>query len=308
MEDRLYKFAALVEAGSFTKAAARLHISQPALSASIQKLERELKMRLLNRGTQPLQLTKAGGQAYATAKQIQLSVGNLEMKLTQLKAQKQLVGIGMIDSVAEAVFTDGNAFADFEQHVRLSLVVDNSRNLTEALRRHEIDIAFTVEANTRPAVDSLRYQFVGTEPLLIVCNPECQDAATAAMTRGVLSPFISYNTDSRSYRHIANLFAAAHVRLLPTFYSSSSPTVMLRLVTAGRGATVLPYLTVREPLAARQVVALPLAGNYVIGRPITALTLRGSSLAPFVQAAIRQVDQTLRQLQAQSAQIDSQNT
>ena len=58
MEDRIRKFAHLIDAGSFTKAARDLHISQPALSMAVQKLERELHAPLYIRASQPVTPTR----------------------------------------------------------------------------------------------------------------------------------------------------------------------------------------------------------------------------------------------------------
>ena len=53
-------FAAVVETGSFTKAAIRAAVSQPALSVSIAKLEEELGVRLFHRSPKSVTLTPAG--------------------------------------------------------------------------------------------------------------------------------------------------------------------------------------------------------------------------------------------------------
>jgi len=53
-------FLVVADTGSFTRAAADLHVSQPALTGAIQQLERRLGVRLLIRGSRPLTLTAAG--------------------------------------------------------------------------------------------------------------------------------------------------------------------------------------------------------------------------------------------------------
>lgn len=307
MEDRLHKFAVLVEEGSFTRAAETLRISQPALSSSIRKLEHELKQQLLDHGAHPLKLTVAGEYAYTAAKQIHISTSNLRLKLEQLNRQKPHVAIGMIDSVAQAIFAYGATFADIERHARLSLIVDNSRNLTEAVRRNELDVAFAVEPVIRPVVESLTYHAVGTEPLLVVCHRSIYASIARAMRRGHLSPFIGYDQSSNTYRLISQAFTRAGIRLTPTFYSSS-PAVILQLVAARKGAAGLPYLTAQELLAARQIVPLPIAKSYVVKRPITLMAQQGKQLPPFLLAAIEQVRTTLQQLESEVTQIDNKNS
>ncbi len=64
--DDLAAFAAVVGAGSFTRAAAQLGITQSALSQTIRTLERRLDIKLLNRTTRSVATTEAGEQLYRT--------------------------------------------------------------------------------------------------------------------------------------------------------------------------------------------------------------------------------------------------
>src|ERR1700722_19343700 len=53
-------FVTVVEEASFTRAATRLHVAQPGISAQIRQLERELGEELFDRSGRPLRLTQAG--------------------------------------------------------------------------------------------------------------------------------------------------------------------------------------------------------------------------------------------------------
>lgn len=303
MEERLRKFATLVELGSFTKAAESLHVSQPALSTSIKKLERELKESLLMRGSRPLALTPAGEYAYATAKEISVSTSNLTNRLEHLRQQKPNIGIGMIDSVAQAVFGYGAAFAELEQRAHISLIVDNSRNLPLAVRRGELDIAFVVAPSTRGVDESLIYSPIGREPLVTVCSETELPAIQATLAKGSLSPFISYDRSSNTYRLIAQAYARSQIRLHPTFYSTS-PSVIRQLVVVGRGAAVLPYLLVADMIRHGELRRLTVPGLSVIDRPIAWITQPGRELPPLLTAAVSDVCGTLERLHKAASQID----
>src|SRR3979490_507345 len=64
----LEHFVAVAEERSFTRAAARIHLVQSALSVSIRSLERELGSRLFKRTTHPAELTDAGGALLVEAR------------------------------------------------------------------------------------------------------------------------------------------------------------------------------------------------------------------------------------------------
>jgi DNA-binding transcriptional LysR family regulator len=63
-------FAAVVDHGGFTKAAAQLGLSQPAISKSLAELERSLHVRLIDRSGRSAQLTAAGQILHARAREI----------------------------------------------------------------------------------------------------------------------------------------------------------------------------------------------------------------------------------------------
>ncbi|MEO7401499.1 MAG: LysR family transcriptional regulator [Polaromonas sp.] len=67
--DELAAFASVVRAGSFTRAAAQLGVTQPALSQTVKTLERRLDVKLLNRTTRSVSPTEAGERLYQTVGQ-----------------------------------------------------------------------------------------------------------------------------------------------------------------------------------------------------------------------------------------------
>lgn len=292
MEDRLRKFAHLVDAGSFTRAAQELHISQPALSTSIAKLERELKSRLFVRGARPLALTAAGLLAYQAAKDLAVQTDNLKLRLAELGNEKLSLKIGMIDSVADALFADGHGLEMLET-AKVSVVVNNSRYLTEAVERGTLDIAFVAEQSRRlPAL--LEAQPVGVEPLVLVAH------ADRPPLRGrKLLDFISYDQPSNTFRLVQRALRDFGVTPAATFYSTS-PEVMLRLVLLNKGIAALPYLMVREHIASGQLKRLG-DKSWLIKRPIAALKRRDKELPQVLVQLTQQVSVVLGTLLDEAA-------
>jgi DNA-binding transcriptional LysR family regulator len=90
--DDLAAFTAVVRAGSFTRAAAQLGITQSALSQTIRALERRLDLKLLNRTTRSVSPTEAGEQLYQTVEQ---RLADIEAELALL-AEKRGKAAGTI--------------------------------------------------------------------------------------------------------------------------------------------------------------------------------------------------------------------
>lgn len=83
MEIRQFMYVSMAaECGSFTKAAEKLFITQPALSSYISKLEEELGVRLFDRSVTPLGLTYAGEKYLAYARDILRQADGLERENT----------------------------------------------------------------------------------------------------------------------------------------------------------------------------------------------------------------------------------
>ncbi|HEY8998743.1 MAG TPA: LysR family transcriptional regulator [Candidatus Saccharimonadales bacterium] len=294
MEDRLRKFTALVDTGSFTKAARELHLSQPALSASIAKLERELHAELLVHGSRPLELTDAGRLAYETAQQLSSQTKSLTEQLAALERKRKNLSIGMIDSVANAVFSSENPLHGLDGQADVSIVVNNSRFLLEAVAKGELDLALAV-TRSRTIPDGIAAYFVANEPLVLVCHTELAPAMNRALSRGKLPHFIAYDQLSATRRLVAEALrergVTPHVH-----FSSTSPEVMLRLVMLRRGASVLPYLLVREALSNGTLSLLGATDGILIYRRISSINKHGQpphTAADSVRYAVRQALQAL---------------
>jgi DNA-binding transcriptional LysR family regulator len=293
MEDRLVKFARIVEAGSFTRAAALLHISQPALTTAIKKLERELKAELLIRSGHTLKLTAAGQIAYETATALVDQTKDLEMRIQEATAQKVVLNLGMIDSLATMLFVKGPYFAELEQGAQLSLTIDNSSRLIDMVSHNDLDIALVAKPPRLQA--SLQAHAIGHEPLVLVAHTDRAEQVREEMRRKRLEHCMSYNQGSHTHQAIAAHFAAAGISLQPAFYSTS-PEIMLQLVLSQRGAAVLPYLLVKPYLSDGTMTAIPIGTSPVITREIVGLRRQGRSLSAQATLLLEHTQQALKTL------------
>ena len=275
MEDRLYKFARLIDAGSFTKAAAVMHISQPALTTAIKKLERELHTELLIRDSHTFKLTAAGAIAYETAKQLGIQAHNLKLRLAEAGDRTVPLNLGAIDSIAELLFVHGDNLRDLERGTRLSLTVDNSTQLIKYIEHDELDIALIAKPTSLPAV--LLSIELGEEPLVFVTAAAREAKTIEAMQQQRLHSFLSYNLHSHTERLVRRHFEKHDIVLKPSFHSTS-PEIMLQLVLARRGSAVLPYLLVKPYLEKKQLATIQVGDSCVVTRPIVSIHRAGKSL------------------------------
>lgn len=81
--DKLRIFHAAAEAGSFTHAADKLHLSQSAISRQVSALEQDIGVKLFHRHARGLILTEQGELLYRTAHDVLLKLQTVKMQLTE---------------------------------------------------------------------------------------------------------------------------------------------------------------------------------------------------------------------------------
>lgn len=97
---QLNYFVSIIDHMSFSKAAEKLHISQPSLTNSIKNLERELGFQLIERNTRNIRLTEAGEVLYKRAIHLLLEMNIVKKEMDEVKLiGKGELQIGMIESV-----------------------------------------------------------------------------------------------------------------------------------------------------------------------------------------------------------------
>lgn len=139
---QLRYFLTILQAGSFSQAAKRLHIAQPPLSRQIKNLETELHVQLFNRSTNGVQATAAGKLLQTYAEEL------LQLK-QQAEQQIRYMGttltgrlrLGMISSAAGVLPTKLAQLSDYYPDIQLDIQEGNTYQLIEKLNHHTLDIA-----------------------------------------------------------------------------------------------------------------------------------------------------------------------
>ncbi len=257
MEERLQKFVKLVDAGSFTKAATELHISQPALTVAIAKLEREVGAQLLVKGSRPLQLTDAGQVVYRAGTAQAIVLDNLHTDLADLASKRPSAHIGMIDSVAATLCAYTQPLADLEKAADVSVIVNSSRHLRMAVAERALDLAVVIAGDKQSAISE---KHIGDELMVLVSAPSMLTAKQAQLKNGMLTDFICYDQPSQTYQLIVDGLAEQGVEV-QTRLQSSSPEVMSRMVVSGTGIAVLPYFMVRGLIVTKSLIVMQYNGE-----------------------------------------------
>jgi DNA-binding transcriptional LysR family regulator len=110
-----------------------------------------------------------------------------------------------------------------------------------------------------------------------------------------LPQFISYDQASTTRRLVEAALLQREITIEPAFYSTS-PEVILRLVLLGKGVAALPYLSVRDLLAAGELSALTVGAKpLIIQRPIVAVKRRDTLLVATLKYALQALHERVAQ-------------
>src|ERR1700733_4742879 len=145
-------FVAVVEEANFTRAAARLHVAQPGVSAQIRQLERELGHTLLDRSHRTVRPTEAGAAILPHARAALAAIASARVAVDELTGLlRGHVSVGTIAARGPADLAGW--LADFHRDhpgVEITLAEDNADRLIDSLRAGRLDVALIGLAGGTP--------------------------------------------------------------------------------------------------------------------------------------------------------------
>ncbi|MFB7667322.1 LysR family transcriptional regulator [Kitasatospora sp. NPDC056138] len=254
---QLRYFVAVVEEANFTRAAARLHLAQPGVSAQVRQLERELGQPLLDRSGGSVTLTDVGEAVLPYARAALAAVEGVRQTVDEFSGLlRGRVAIGLVPGATAHEFDVASVLADFHDdhpQVEIALAEDTSERMLASLRLGELDIAVIGLADEEPP-PGVSLQIVIDEPLVAALAPD--DSLIAHAGRGSIPlaalrdrPLISLprGTGLRGVLDRACARAGFHPRVA---FEAVSPQLLVELAARGLGVAVVPSLPADDASAA----------------------------------------------------------
>jgi DNA-binding transcriptional LysR family regulator len=258
---------ALAEYRSFAKAAESLHVSQPALSRSIQNLEHLAGVRIFERGTRHVEVTGPGTVFLEYAREVMVRSSDLTREMELLKGLEKgelQVGVGMY---ASSMFVDLVIGRIARRHPKVRLSIDNDTwaNFLPRLRRRELDLVIvdvrTIVVNSEFDVTplALRSSFPAVRP----GHPLLKHKGTLRMGELLHYPFVSIaRLPPAVLRQLVSESAEGEnparpgLKSFPSIACDSVPMIK-NIVQTSDAVTILPLNTFFAELEAKTLVALP---------------------------------------------------
>jgi len=264
---QLEYFIAAGETGSITLASERIHISQPSISTAISHLEQELGVQLFIRHhAQGLSLTPAGRDLLREAKNVITQADGLYTLARETSGQvRGTLSLGCMVTLAPMLVPElTHSFTSAFPATQLRHFEGNQEELTESLRRAEIDVALTYDLHVPE--DVLFVPLASLPPHVVVseAHPFAQHS-TLSLQELAPEPMILLDLPlSREY------FLALFMKegVVPNIASRSAHQEVVRTMVAnGYGYTLLNVRPRSEyALDGRRLVRVRLSGDL---RPMT---------------------------------------
>jgi DNA-binding transcriptional LysR family regulator len=234
---QLRYFLAVVDAGNFSRAAARVNVTQPTLSVGISKLEQALGAKLFFRNSQRVHLTEAGVRFLSHARAIEREFNALETRVSGSDAAA-VVRVGVLTTVPvrllEALVVANGAAP---QQPKLEILDGSERDLLSRLQEGRIDLAIAL---VRPGETRFAHEILLEESYALAV-PEWHRLAKvrAVEAEDLADEVMIVRRHCEALSETSRHFTERGVR--PRFsYRTTNDERALAMVRAGLGITVMP--------------------------------------------------------------------
>ena len=274
----LRAFVAVAELNSFRAAADAIHLSQPALSRRVEKLETALGVRLFERTTRSVSLTAVGRDFSRKARAL---LDDLEDSLLSMQAVAAFQqGEVVIACVPSAVYYFlPKVLRDFhEQHPRIRVrIIDDSANAAlESVARGEADFGINIIGTQEPEIE---FEAILKEPFVVACHRSHPLARLKKASWAQLAQYDFMTVDKSSGNRLLVDLALANSDIRPSWcFEAKHVSTLLGLVEAGLGVAVVPRLSM--PQGEHATLAMVALVEPTIDRTVGLIRRRGRELPP----------------------------
>ncbi len=251
-------FAAAAQNLSFSRAAAELHLTPPAVSIQIAQLEREAGAALFERIGRRLYLTQAGAALLRSCTAVLAQLRAAEDELALLRGiEGGLLDVGVI-SAGDYFFPRLLAtFCERHRGVRVSLSVCNREELIRRLDHNRVDLAIMGQ---RPEGAEFEAAAFAQHPVVIVAAPHHPLARVRALPLSALAgePFIAREPGSLTRVVMDETLRRARLKPAIAIETASNETIK-QAVAAGFGVAFMSAHAIGLEVEAKRLAVLDVA-------------------------------------------------
>jgi DNA-binding transcriptional LysR family regulator len=288
---KLHVFSRVADAGSFSAAAERLYMTQPAVSQHIQDLEAALGVQLFQRGRRGVVLTPDGRVLQSYARRLLQLAAEAESVVTNPSALASgQIAIGATPGVSTYLLPRWmHEFSQHYPHLRVALHTATTPEIAAQLSAGKIDLGFIEGEIDDAQAGRLETQVVCEVPQLMLVGPKSELWRRERIVASELDgqAFVMRQPGSQSRRWLDHLLRERAVtpRIVAEF---DNPEAIKRSVQAGASIAVLPKYAAMAELKRGTLHAV--AVDIPLTRTLRAAWSAATPLPPIARAFMAHVD------------------
>jgi DNA-binding transcriptional LysR family regulator len=233
---------AVTNEASFTKAAAKLHVAQPGISAQIRRLERELGEALLDRSGRTVRPTQAGAAILPYARAALKAVAGARLAIDELTGLvRGHVAVGMVTSCLSLVDVPEllDAFHRHHPAVEITLSEASSHLLLDSLHDGQLDVAIVSQSGApRPGIAT---HIAADEPLVAAVRRSDPLATSTTITLNALRDHALLSLPQGTGLRATLDAACAKAGFSPRIaFEAGDPVILARFAVRDFGVAILP--------------------------------------------------------------------
>ncbi len=267
-------FAAVAEQRGFSRAAASLRISQPAVSKAVSLLERQVGVPLIERAGRESRLTAAGDRLAMRARELFGVETAAEEELRALRGLEEgSLRVGASTTIATYLLPPILArFHEAHPAIVLRVTSANTRDITRALLERRLDIALVEGPVEHPRIVARRWQ---SDELVVIAPPghRLVSRRSVAVRELAAERFVVRERGSGT-REVAERALSKHGVRPPAALQLGSTEAVKQAVAAGLGLAIVSRYTVEDQLELGRIALVRLRG-VGLGRALTELRVQG---------------------------------
>ena len=274
--EQLQYIAAVTQHGSLRRASEKLHISQPALSEAVSKLERELGVTLLDRRRSGARISRHGRELLQNMVEVLEAVDRLKQAAGDQSTSNRLVRLGTVNAATSTLLVPAiKAFNHTHPGTTVEILNIQQADIQVSLGEGSLDLGLVNElVGDDPPVDLVGTALLNGRPVVVLpVGHSLTDREAVSIDDLRQERFIAMRAGYLMHRFAHRLFGAH----MPAGHHSTDGAEMGKVMVAeGLGVTVLPdYSVVGDPMErAGLITSRPIAGDQTEVR----LVLRHRSL------------------------------
>ena len=255
----LKTFLAVAQERSFSRAAAKVHRTQPAVSQAIRRLEVDLGEQLFDRSSKSGTLTDAGRVLHNYGQRLVRLAEETESAMRELRdLQRGRVLIGANEAAVHTLLPLITRFRERFPELSIDVRRVPARQIAVEVQQGSLDFG---ALTFRPTEAGLLEVPVGTDELVLLVHPTHALASRRQVTMEQLAtePVVAHNDPSPARERVLRLFEQRHIAL-KMMISLPSLDGIKRAIELKLGVALLPRRCAITEIANGRLVAIPVAG------------------------------------------------